>query len=93
MKDIKINGVFLLDCAQRTSEYFCVKAALTGVPVDENGNISAQALLEKNKGTDAYDAIVRVCAENDIDLFGKDAEEHREPKEDRENARNRFTNL
>lgn len=67
----KISADFLLSCAMKTPDYFRIKSAIAGIPVDDMGNIFIPTLLEKTKGTDTYDAIVKICKENGVDLNDK----------------------
>ena len=58
-----VNVDRLLAEAQKTPDYFKVKSAITGLPIDENGYVSITALMDKTRGTDAYDAINKIFEE------------------------------
>ena len=40
-----------------------MKSAITGLPIDEKGYVSITALMDKTRGTDAYDAINKIFEE------------------------------
>ena len=58
-----VNVDRLLAEAQKTPDYFKVKSAITGLPIDEKGYVSITALMDKTRGTDAYDAINKIFEE------------------------------
>lgn len=58
-----VNVGRLLAEAQKTPDYFKVKSAITGLPIDEKGYVSITALMDKTRGTDAYDAINKIFEE------------------------------
>lgn len=65
-----INIALLLDQAKETSAYFQIKSAITGIPGVEEGFVDKDTLLNKVLGTDKYEPMKALVAEQLQDYRG-----------------------